>query len=105
MTLGKTTRARTRVGTAERRAKQTAIAIVALLAAGAVAGELRKPPGARRWHGRVAGFVPYDFRVPTLSRLRRTWWNPREPRILVDTAFGLGWDVNVAALARLLGRT
>jgi uncharacterized membrane protein len=43
--------------------------------------------------------------VPTLSRLRRTWWNPREPRILVDTAFGLGWDVNVAALARLLGRT
>jgi len=87
----------------ERRVQRAAIAAVAVLAAAAVATELRKPPGKRRWHGRVAGLVPYDFRPPTLDRLERTWWNPRERRLLVDTAFGLGWDLNFGAVARLLG--
>jgi hypothetical protein len=87
----------------ERRVQRAALVAVAILGAAAVATELRRPPGLRRWHGRVAGLVPYDFRPPTLDRLRRTWWNPRDPRVLVDTAFGLGWDLNAAALARLLG--
>lgn len=90
---------------AERRAgrvQRLALAAVAAIAAAAVVSELRKPPGERRWHGRVGGLVPYDFRPPTVERLRRTWWSPEEGRLLVGTAFGVGWDVNLARLARLL---
>jgi hypothetical protein len=47
--------------------------------------------------------VPYDFRVPRLSRIRRTWWNPAGDRVLVPRAFGLGWGVNLARVARLAG--
>ena len=36
----------------------------------AIYQELRKPPEARTWNGKVAGVVPYDFRIPTLDRLR-----------------------------------
>ncbi len=42
----------------------------------AVYQELRKPPEQRTWHGKVAGVVPYDFRMPTFERLRETYWNP-----------------------------
>ena len=34
---------------------------------GAVWVELRKPPEDRTWNGRLLGFVPYDFRLPTSS--------------------------------------
>jgi hypothetical protein len=49
--------------------RAAAVAAVALVAA-AVVKELRKPPAERTWHGRVAGVVPYDFRRPTVARLR-----------------------------------
>jgi hypothetical protein len=71
------------------------------LAVAAVVQELRKPAGRRDWHGEVAGFIPYDFRLPTLDRYRQAWWNPRDQRLLTGTAFGIGWSVN---LARVLGR-
>ena len=38
--------------------------------AGAVYTELRKPPDQRTWHGKLLGFVPYDFRMPSLEQLR-----------------------------------
>lgn len=85
---------------AERAQRFAAGATVGLVVA-AIASELRKPPSEREWHGRLAGLVPYDFRPPTPERLRSTWWNPDERRILVGTAFGVGWDVNVGRLARL----
>lgn len=72
---------------------------VGLLAA-AIVTELRKPPAARSWNGRLAGWIPYDFRPPTLGRLIRQWWNPDNPRFITETPFGVGWTVNVGRLAR-----
>ncbi|HIC92936.1 MAG TPA: hypothetical protein EYP09_01615 [Anaerolineae bacterium] len=70
------------------------------LIAVAVWQELRKPPEERTWHGRIAGFVPYDFRWPTLERLREAYWNPDEPRIFTDRVLGVGWAVNFYSLLR-----
>ena len=70
---------------------------VALVAA-AVATELRKPRSRRTWHGRVVGLVPYDFRRPTLRRVKARWWNPSDSRILTPRVFGVGWAVNVGRL-------
>jgi hypothetical protein len=35
-----------------------------------------------------------------VERVRSTYWNPESPRILQPKAFGVGWDVNFAALGR-----
>jgi hypothetical protein len=64
--------------------------------------ELRKPDAERTWHGRVAGVVPYDFRVPTLERLREAYWNPDSDVIITDHVFGVGWAVNLPVAARKL---
>jgi hypothetical protein len=63
--------------------------------------QLRRPSEERTWEGTVVGFVPYDFRMPTIERARSRWWNPDEPRLFVPQVFGLGWTVN---FARLVGR-
>ena len=68
----------------------------------ALAQELRKPKEQRTWHGRALGVVPYDFRPPTLERVRRAFWNPSDPRVLTPRAVGVGWSVNIPALAALL---
>jgi Family of unknown function (DUF5808) len=64
----------------------------------AVVDQLRRRPEERTWEGTVAGFVPYDFRVPTLERARARWWNPGDPRLFVPQVFGIGWTVNFARL-------
>ncbi len=46
-----------------------ALAIIAVVA---IIQELRKPPDEGTWHGKVADFVPYDFRMPTIGRVRST---------------------------------
>ena len=74
-----------------------ALAAVAVLA---VVQELRKPKSERQWHGKVADLVPYDFRKPTLERMRATFWNPDGP-IISGRAFGVGWSPNFGALTRL----
>jgi hypothetical protein len=75
---------------------------IALVGA-AVIQELMRPPEERAWHGRLAGKVPYDFRPPTLERLKSNMWNPDDSRILTDKTFGVGWDVNLGAVARQAG--
>ena len=44
--------------------------------------------------------IPYDWRRPTLARLRQRWWNPSEPRVFTPKAFGWGYDINLARLVR-----
>ena len=73
---------------------------LALIGVIAVVQELRKPPDERTWTGKVADFVPYDFRVPTVERVRNTYWNPGGP-ILSGKVFGVGWAPNLGALTRL----
>ena len=50
--------------------------------------------------GTLAG-IPYDWRRPTVARVRSRLWNPSDPHLFVPRAFGMGWDIN---FARLLGR-
>jgi hypothetical protein len=71
--------------------------------AGAVYTEMRKPPEERTWHGRLLGVVPYDFRPPTPAKVIGAWWNPKSDRIVGDPVFGVGWSINVAALADRFG--
>ncbi len=67
---------------------------------GAIYQELKKPPEERTWHGKVAGLVPYDFRVPTLDRVREAYWDPDSDRVLSDKVLGVGWAVNIPVAAR-----
>jgi len=53
-------------------------------------------------HTRFAG-VPIDLSLPTAERVAHTWWNPRDERIFVPRVFGLGWAVNIGAVAVKLG--
>jgi len=80
------------------------IGLVAMaLAAAAVAKELRTPPEDRQWNGTVAGFVPYDFRVPTIARFKERRWAPEREQLSGPRGFGVGWTLNlgrVVALAR-----
>ena len=70
---------------------------VALVGA-AVATELRKPAEERTWHGKLAHWVPYDLRPPTLARVHERLWNPADRHVLVPTVFGVGWTVNFGRL-------
>jgi hypothetical protein len=70
------------------------------LGVAAVVRELRLPAEERTWHGRIL-FVPYDFRMPTLSRLRERLWDPDQP-ILVPHFFGVGWSLNVGRLVAMV---
>jgi hypothetical protein len=83
------------------RGKRAAKLIGAALVAAAVAQELRKPSSERTWHGRLAGFVPYDFRPPTVQRFKDAWWNPSDPRIFTDRVFGVGWSVNLGRVVKM----
>jgi hypothetical protein len=72
----------------------------------AVCQELEKPAEERKWTGSV-GPVPYDFRIPTLERIKETYWNQYDSRIFLPMVFGIGWTVNFFALlekCRLVGR-
>lgn len=67
------------------------------LLAAALVKELRTPKDERTWQGNL-GFVPYDLRPPTPSRLRAAYWNPDDPQIFPPRPAGVGWAVNVGRL-------
>ena len=71
------------------------------LSAAAIVQQLRRPAYERTWHGSIAG-VPYDFRMPTLSRIKNAWWNPEDERLFTPRAFGVGWDVNLPRLIEVV---
>ncbi len=72
------------------------------LVAAAVVTELAKPAEQRTWHGRVFDMVPYDFRPPTLQRIRDAYWNPESDQLFSDRVFGVGWAVNLHRAKTLL---
>lgn len=71
----------------------------ALLTVLAVLDQVGRRPEDRDWHGRALG-VPYDFRLPTVERLRARFWNPDDERIIVPQVVGIGWTINVYQLKR-----
>ena len=78
------------------------MAVVAAVG-GAIYTELRKPPEQRTWHGKLLGFVPYDFRLPTLEGLGQAYWNPHSPKVFTARPLGIGWAVNIPTLLRRVG--
>jgi hypothetical protein len=68
----------------------------------AVVKELRTPAEERTWNGVVAGFVPYDFRVPSVARIRDRVWAPEDPHLLKPHPFGVGWTLNVGRVVALI---
>ena len=71
---------------------------------GAVVQEAQKPAGERELHGTVAGFVPYDFRIPTPQRLRDGLWDP-DGDVIRPQVFGVGWTLNLGRLYRAWNET
>lgn len=47
--------------------------------------------------------VPWETRGPTDAGVRSRIWAPEDPRLLVPRMFGLGWTVNLGAVAVRLG--
>jgi hypothetical protein len=72
-------------------------AAVITVALAALCQELEKPREERRWHGKL-GFIPYDFRLPTIERLREAYWNVEDSRIFTKQVWGIGWAINFYAL-------
>ena len=68
----------------------------------AVCQEIEKPKEERTWHGKIAGFIPYDFRIPTMEKFKEAYWNPYESRIFSPRVFGIGWTINFYALLERL---
>jgi len=83
---------------------QKVIRLITLaLAVAAVVKELRTPPEERRWNG-VLGFVPYDFRIPTVARIKQRMWDPEGAHLLSPRVFGVGWTLNLGRLVELVRR-
>ena len=67
----------------------------------AIYQEMQKPADERTWHGKVADFFPYDFRVPSMERVQSRLWDPDNPSVVVPTIFGVGWTLNFAQLYKM----
>jgi hypothetical protein len=79
--------------------------VLVAIAVAAIRRQVALPKEERTWHGVVEVPVPYDFRFPTVERIRRSVWDPDDERVILPRAFGIGWSVNAAAvLKRLPGR-
>ena len=80
-----------------------------LLLGMSIVEQLMKPPRQRTWHGKLFGFVPYDYRLPTFSRVKSAYWNTGSETLFTDRAIGLGWDVNLHRVwtlgRKLVGRS
>ena len=72
------------------------------LVVASVVKELRTPAEERQWHGVVAGFVPYDLRMPSAARFRERMWNPESDHLFSPRAFGVGWTLNVGRAVQLV---
>lgn len=70
------------------------------VAVAAIVQELQKPEGRRDWNGTVAGIVPYDYRWPTVDRIKDRLWNPNGP-LIGPQVFGVGWGLNIGKLVAL----
>lgn len=86
------------------RIAQAAIITVTLAA---VCQEMEKPREERDWHGKV-GIIPYDFRLPTIERIKNGYWNSESTKIFSPEVFGIGWAINFHALMekmRIIGES
>ena len=52
--------------------------------------------------GRYLG-MPYDWRKPSLARIRARAWNPQDRSLLTPKTFGWGYDANLYELMAWVG--
>lgn len=94
----------------ERRGRKKAplrkiLSLIALgLAIAAIFKELKQPKADRNWNGKVLEVVPYDFRKPSLDKVRDRMWNPEGP-LINPRVFGVGWTINLGGAAARLKKT
>jgi hypothetical protein len=77
------------------------------IALAAVCQELEKPRDERQWYGKL-GFIPYDFRMPSMGRFKESYWNPESSQIFTSEVWGIGWAINFHALLermRIIGES
>ena len=72
-------------------------ALLLVFVGAAIVDQVRRPPQDRTWYGKIVG-IPYDFRFPTVERIRATFWNRNTPHIFVPQVFGIGWTINLYPL-------
>jgi hypothetical protein len=84
-----------------RRARRIQRAVTLAAFGAAITEQLRKPPEQRTWEGRLLGVVPYSLQRPTLARAKARVWAPDGP-LFVPKVFGIGWDLNLGRLVRLV---
>jgi hypothetical protein len=70
------------------------ITLLLFLVGAAIVQQLQRPPEERTWYGKIAG-IPYDFRLPTVERIRDTFWNKNTSKIFLPQVFGIGWSINL----------
>ena len=68
--------------------------LILIYVAIAIIQQLQRPPEERTWYGKIAG-IPYDFRLPTVERIRAAFWNKDTSKIFLPQAFGIGWSINM----------
>ena len=47
----------------------------------------------KKRHGRFLG-IPYDWRIPSLTNIKKILWNKNDPKLFNETVFGVGWAPN-----------
>jgi hypothetical protein len=47
--------------------------------------------------------IPYDWRPPSILRLKERLWKPKDRRLFTPHVFGWGWSINLYELLRRLG--
>ncbi|HXT38123.1 MAG TPA: DUF5808 domain-containing protein [Chloroflexota bacterium] len=47
--------------------------------------------------------IPYDWRPPSMARIKQRSWNPNDRRVLTPKMFGWGYSINFYELGRRLG--
>ena len=57
----------------------------------------------KRPQGHFLG-LPYDFRKPTLTRVKERFWNPDDNRVLTPMVFGWGYAINLYEVGRRLSK-
>lgn len=55
----------------------------------------------RQSHGRYYN-IPFEFRIPTIERVKKRMWNPSDRRLFTPNIFGVGWTLNFHEAARRL---
>ncbi len=53
-------------------------------------------------HGEFYG-IPFDYRAPSLEKLKERVWNPDDPRVVTPPVFGAGWSINFYQAGRQMG--